>query len=219
MKLERRDFIRSATTGLAFGFAGCGEARGQSSAGELRAGSGTLYLEGRLKAGPLKLEAQDFVDRSDRAAIVRGTLASTELYSAMFSYQKDSTVFALFNDNGHSTSMILANSDDPKIGRIVTWNDGDTPQISSIDKSTIMESDDLKNIVNAPDLLGKRKPPSFTWHELESAFGSDPALQAFMRGRKTTHHPREEDKLLEWACRILCLVPGSLLPPIWAVAS
>jgi hypothetical protein len=217
MTLQRRDFLRTATTGLAFGFAGCGEALAQSSTGELTSGSGTLHLEGRLKAGVLKLEAQDLVDRADRAAIVRGSLGSTELYSAMFSYQKDSTVFALFHDNDHSTSMVLADSDDPKIGRVVVWNDGETPQISSIDKSRIMDANDLKDIVNAPDLVGKRKPPAFTWRELESVFGSDPALLAFMRGRKTDHHPREEDKTLEWICRLSSLVPGSILPPIWAV--
>lgn len=217
MILQRRDFLRTATAGLAFGFAGCREALGQSSTGELTSSSGTLHLEGHLKAGVLKLEAQDLVDRADRAVIVRGSLGSTELYSAMFSYDKDSTVFALFRDNDHSTSILLADSDDPKIGRVVAWNDGDAPQISSIDKSKIMDADDLKAIVNAPNLVGKRKPPAFTWRELESVFGSDPALLAFMRGRKTNHHPREEDKLLEWTCKFSSIVPGSLLPPMWAV--
>jgi hypothetical protein len=217
MMLQRRDFLRTASTGLAFGFAGCGEALGQSSTGELTSSSGTLRLEGHLKAGVLKLEAQELVDRADRAAIIRGSLGSTELYSAMFSYQKESTIFALFHDNDHSTSMILNNSDDPKIGRVVAWNDGDTPQISSVDKFKIMDAADLKDIGNAPDLVGKRKPPAFTWRELESVFGSDPALLTFMRGRKTDHHPSEEDKTLEWFCRLLCLVPGSLLSLIWAV--
>lgn len=219
MTLHRRDFLRTATTGLAFGFAVRGEALGRNSTGELTSSSGTLHLEGRLKAGVLKLEAQDLVDRADRAAIIRGSLGSTELYSAMFSYQKDSTVFALFHDNGHSTSIVLANSDDPKIGRVVVWNDGDAPQISNIEKSKIMDADDLKAIANFPDVVGRRKPPAFTWRELESVFGSDPALLAFMRGRKTNHHPGEEDKLLEWICRLLSLVPGSILPPFWAVAT
>jgi hypothetical protein len=221
MTLQRRDFLRTATTGLAFGFVGCGEALGQSSAGELTSSSGTIHLEGHLKAGLLKLEAQDFVDRADRAVIIRGrlesSLGSTELYSAMFSYDKDSTVFALFRDNNHSTSIVLGDSDDPKIGRIVVWNDGDTPQISNIDKAKVMDADDMKSIANAPDVVGKRKPPAFTWRELESVFGSDPALLAFMLGRKTNHHPGGEDKLLEWICRLSSLVQGSLLSIFWAV--
>lgn len=225
MTLQRRDFLRTATTGLAFGFgfAGSGEALAQSSAGELRAGSGTLYLEGHLKAGLLKLEAQDLVDRADRAVIIRGSLGSTELYSAMFNYEKDSTIFALFNDSGHSTTMVLSNLDDPKIGHLVVWNDTDTPRVFSVDKATIMAANDPKDIVdttgNIPDFVGKRKPPPFTWRELEKVFGSDPALLAFMRGERSTHHPREDKKLLDWICKCLSLVPGSLLSLTWEVLS
>ena len=224
MKFERRDFLRTATSGLALGLASCGQALGQSSgaaAGELRSSSGTLFLEGRLKAGMLKMEVQDLLDRSDRAVIIRGKLNSTELYSAMFSYQKDLTVFALFHDNDHSTTVVLSDSDEAKIGRLVVWNDGDAPQISSFEKGKIMDVDYLKDIApvsgNVPDFVGKRKPPAFTWRELETVFGSDPSLLAFMHGKKTNHHPREEDKLTEWICRLLSLIPGSLLPPIWAV--
>jgi len=219
MKFERRDFLRTATSGLAFGLASCGQALAQNSTGELRGGSGSLSLEGRLKAGILRMELQDFIDRADRAAVVRGTLGTTRLYSAMFNYEKDSTIFALFHDNDHSTTIILSNLDDPQIGRLVIWNDRDTPQISSIDKAKIMAADEPKDIVdvtgNIPDFVGKRKPPAFTWRELESVFGSDPALLAFMRGEKSTHHPREDKKLLDWMCRLLSMVPGSLLSPIW----
>jgi hypothetical protein len=225
MEFERRDFLRTATSGLALGLASCGQALAQNSAGaatgEFRSSSGTLLLEGRLKAGVLKMEVQDLLDRSDRAVIVRGKLNSTELYSAMFSYQKDLTVFALFHDNDHSTTVVLSDSDDAKIGRLVVWNDGDAPQISSFEKGKIMDVDYLKDIApvsgNVPDFVGKRKPPAFTWRELENVFGSDPSLLAFMHGKKTNHHPREEDKVTEWICRLLSMVPGSLLPPIWAV--
>jgi hypothetical protein len=221
MTLERRDFLRAATTGLAFGLASCETAFGQKSAstGELRAGSGTLDLEGRLKSGVLKLEAQDLLDRADHSVIVRSTLGSTALYSAMFSYQNDLTVFALFHDSGHSTTVVLSPSDVPKIARLVAWNDSEAPQIFSLDKAKIMEADSIDDITDvngkAPDLVGKRKPPPFTWSELESVFGSDPALLAFMRGRKSTHHPSEDDKLSHHPCRLLSLVPGSTLSLFW----
>jgi hypothetical protein len=196
-----------------------GQASRGAVTGELQTGSGTLHLEGRLKSGVLTLEAQDFLDRADRSVIVRGRLESTDLYSAMFSYKKDLTVFALFHDNDHSTTVVLSNSDESKIGRLVVWNDNETPKILSIDKNKIMGTDDLKDIADLngkfPDLVGKRKPSSFTWRELESVFGSDPALLAFMRGRKSTHYPREDDKLLEWTCRLLSMVPGSTLALVW----
>ena len=69
MKFERRDFLRTATSGLAFGLASCGQALAQASGaatGEFRSSSGTLFLEGRLKAGVLKMEIQDLLDRSDQ---------------------------------------------------------------------------------------------------------------------------------------------------------
>lgn len=221
MDLERRGFLK-ATSGLALGLSTLEEVMAQPHddvKGELQAGSGTVHLEGKLKSGTLTLEAQDFLDRADHSVVVRGRLNSTELYSAMFSYQNDLTVFALFNDNNHSTTIVLSNTDDEKIGRFVVWNDNDIPTIHNVDKNSIMATDDPKNIKNldgnAPDLVGKRKPPAFTWQELESVFGSDPALGAFMRGRKTTHRPRPEVALLEWICRLLSMIPGSILPPFW----
>ena len=186
MDLERRGFLK-ATSGLALGLSTLDEAMAQPHddvKGELQSGSGTLHLEGKLKSGTLTLEAQDFLDRDDHSVVVHGRLNSTDLYSAMFSYQSDSTVFALFHDNNHSTTIVLSNTDDAKIGRFVVWHDNDIPKIHNVDKNNIMATDDLKNIKdldgNEPDLVGKRKPPAFTWRELESVFGSDPALVAFM---------------------------------------
>ncbi|PYT83789.1 MAG: hypothetical protein DMG40_02315 [Acidobacteria bacterium] len=223
MIFERRDFLRSAATGVALGFASRGAALRQASAGgasgELQGGSGFLQLEGRLKSGLLKLEAQDFVDRTDRSVIIRGKLDSTDLYSAMFCYKYDRTVFALFHDTGHSTTLIFFDSDQPKIGRLVLWNDTEAPQTMSIDKSKIMEAKSPKDIVDmsgkVPDFLGKRKPPEFTWRELEAVFGANPALLEFMRGKKSLHDPPPGNTFPDAACRLLSLVPGSTLSLAW----
>jgi hypothetical protein len=169
------------------------------------------------------LNAQDFLDRADRSVVVHGRLVSSgsdsALYSAMFSYQNDLSVFALFQDGGHSTTIVLSDTDEAKIGRLVVWNDHDAPLIYSIDKSKIMGIQDPKDIrdINGkiPDLVGNRKPPGFTWQELENIFGSDPALLAFMRGRKTTHHPQPSTAEREWTCRFLSMVPGSTLSLFW----
>jgi hypothetical protein len=218
--LQRRGFLKAATGGLVLGCAS-GPSLGQSSkaTGELETGSGTIHLEGKLKSGVLTLDAQDFLDRSDRSVVVRGKLDSTALYSAMFSHHRDLTVFSLFRDNNHSTTVVLSDSDDAKIGRLVVWNDNQIPQIHNIDKNRLMAIGDPKEIRDVdgkiPDLVGKRGPSAFTWQELEDVFGSDPALLAFMWGKKSTHHPREEDKLTEWACRFLSMVPGSTLSLVW----
>lgn len=223
MEFHRRGFLKTVTSGLALGCVNGVRVFAQTSAsdvtGELEAGSGTLYLEGKLKSGVLKLKSQDFLDREDRSVVVRGTLHSTELYSAMFSYQQDSTVFALFHDSSHSTTLVLSGSNESGVGRVAIWNDNDIPKIYDFEKSKIMEIENLKDIRDLngkiPDLVGKRKPPAFTWQELEHVFGSDPALQQFMRGRKSIHHPSEENRLSEWACRFLSMVPGSMLSLFW----
>lgn len=221
--MERRGFLKTLTTGLALGSAHCGSALAQSSptanASELRGGSGMVHLVGQLKAGTLIIDAQDFLDRDTRTVTMRGKLNSTDLYSAMFSDQNDLTVFAIFRDNNHSTSIVLSDSDDPAIGHVVVWNDNDSAQTYDFSKKVVMAAKDLKDLRDqankTPDLLGKRNHPLFTWQELEKAFGSDPALLAFMRGAKTNHHPPEKDEMHEWTCRFCSWVPNSLQSIPW----
>lgn len=225
MELERRGFVKGITVGLALGFTNCVEAIGQISGspvtGELLTGSGTLHLEGQLKSGHLTLDAHDFLDRTSQGVVVRGILdspgsKSLELYSAMFNHQNDQRVFAVFQDSGHLTTAVFSTSDDPKIGRLVVWNDNERPQVYDIDKAEVIRAKDPKDIKDqsgkTPDLLGKRKAAIFTWRELEDVFGSDPALLAFMRGKKATHQGKN---ISEWICRYCSIVPGSLLPPFW----
>lgn len=224
MEFERRDFFKAVTGGLALGCTNCVEAPWQSS-GELLTGSGTVHLEGKLKAGLLKMDAHDFLDHASQAVVVRGTLEPpgskpVELYSAMFNHQDDLRVFAVFQDNNHLTTTILSNADNPKVGRVVVWNDNETPSIHDIDKKHIMSTDDPKDMRDlggkTPELRGKRNAALFTWQELEQVFGSDKALLAFMRGKKATHRPRPgAEELLEWICRFLSMLPGSLLPLFW----
>jgi hypothetical protein len=228
MELERRDFLKAVTSGLALGCTNGIEAVGRNSrsaiTGELLTGSGTLHLKGKLKSGELALDAHDFLDRTSQGVVVRGKLdpsgsKSVDLYSAMFNHQNDLRVFAVFQDSDHLTTAVLSNSDDPKIGRLVVWNDNETPQIHNIDKNNIMNTEDVKGVKDlngkVPDLLGKRKAAVFTWRELEDVFGSDQALLAFMRGKKAKHQPPEGDILLEWVCHYLSMVPGSLLSLFW----
>jgi hypothetical protein len=221
--MERRDFLKTLTTGLALGSAHGGSALAEfppnADASELRGGSGIVHLVGQLKAGTLIIDAQDFLDREARTVTMRGKLNSTDLYSAMFSDQNDLAVFAIFRDNNHSTSIVLSDSDDRAIGRVVVWNDNDSPQTYDISKKVVMAAKDLKDLRDqankTPDLLGKRNHPLFTWQELEKALGSDPSLLAFMRGGKTNHHPPEKDEEREWICRFCSWVPDSLLSIIW----
>jgi hypothetical protein len=224
MTLERRDFIKTTTAGLAFGLVKPGMACAQTSAvaasGEFEGGTGSLHLEGRLKAGVLKLEAQDFIEGKDRALIIQARLDSFKLYNAMFSYDYDRTVFVLLRDNDHSTTLVLSDTDDPKIGRLVVWNDQEVPDNFSVDKDKFMDTVNLKESVlggkeKSLDVVGKRKPPDFTLKELEAVFGSNPALLEFMRGYRSLHHPLPSNKLAAWSCDVPSTLPGSLLGLAW----
>src|SRR6266436_4245700 len=219
MTFERRDFIKTTATGLAFGLVKPGMAYAQSS-GEFEGGTGSLRLEGRLKAGVLKLEAQDFVEGKDRALIIQATLDSVKLYCALFSNYSDRTVFALLRDHDHSTTLVLSDTDDPKIGRLVVWNDVEVPESFRVDKDKFMDTKNLKESIldgkeKTLDVLGKRKPPEFTLEELEAVFGSNPALLEFMRGKRSAHHPLPSNKLAASFCDILSTLPGSLFGLAW----
>ena len=219
MTLERRDFIKNTATGLAFGFVKPAMAYEQSS-GEFEGGTGSLRLEGKLKAGLLKMEAQDFIDGKDRTLIIQATLESVKLYCAMFSSYSDRTVFALLRDHDHSTTIVVSETEDPKIGRLVVWNDVGVPDSFRVDKVKFMDTENLKDSIldgkgKSLDILGNRKSPDFTLQELESVFGSNPALLYFMRGKRSTHHPLPAEKLGAFACHLLSILPGSLFGIPW----
>lgn len=61
MKLQRRGFLKTATTGLTIGFANRAIVFGQTSStgvsGEIETSSETLRLRGKLKSGILSLDA------------------------------------------------------------------------------------------------------------------------------------------------------------------
>jgi len=142
------------------------------------------------------------------------------LYGAMFSYDHDRTVFALLRDNDHSTTLVLSDTDDAKIGRLVVWNDLEVPESFRVDKDKFMDTKNLKESIldgkeKTLDVIGKRKPPDFSLKELEALFGSNPALLEFMRGNRSLHHPLPSDKSLAWACDILSTLPGSLFGLAW----
>jgi len=220
MTQERRDFIRIGTAAAA-GLMNAGLCWASSPGSEeLESGTGTLRLEGRLKAGQLKLQARDFVDGRDRALVVRGRLDSMEFYDSMFSYDYDRTVFAILRDNSHTTTLVLTDTDDPKIGRLVVWNDVAPPEVFRVDKKKAVDEDDPRESIldgrgKLLDLIGQRKPPAFTLKELESVFGKSSALSEFMRGRRPSHHPTEDQKPDEYICRLLGIIPGSPLGLLW----
>jgi hypothetical protein len=134
----------------------------------------------------------------------------------MFNYENDLRVFAVFQDSNALTTAVFTNSDKPQIGRLVVWNDNQTPQVHDLDKKLVISTDDPDKIKDlngkTPDLRGNRAAAVFTWRDLESTFGSDPALRSFMRGETATHQGKD---IAEWICRLCSIVPGSPHALFW----
>jgi hypothetical protein len=220
MTFERRDFLKFGTVGMAAAMATPAFAFNDDSAakgkGSLRGDCSWIRLEGQLKAGHMIIEARSFDEGKDRTVIMHSKLDSVDLYSGMFSHDLESSIFAVFRDNDHSTSLVVSNTDDPKIGRLLVWNDSDAPGVFEVNKDKFMDSENLKDSIRdskgaTVDLVGKRKPPAFTWRELEAVFGDDLALNEFMRGRKSHH----AGGVQEFACRFVSIVPGSTVGLLW----
>ena len=227
MTFERRDFLKLGTMGMATAMATPAFALDEDSPskgkGTLEGACASVKLEGQLKAGHMIIEARSFDEGNDRAVIANSKLASVDLYSGMFSYDHDRTIFAVFRDNDHSTSIVVSNTDDPKIGQLTVWHDSSAPGIFEINKEKFLNSAkadepirDVKGTV--VDVVGKRKPAVFTWQELEAVFGDDPALLQFMRGNKSRHHPAKGE-LLAFSCHIGSYVAGSTLALFWQAYS
>ena len=228
MSYERRDFLKVGTMGMAsalatpaFAFDEASTAKGK---GELEGGSSWLRLEGQLDAGHMVIEARSFEESGDRAVIMRSKLdtkgVSVDLYSGMFSYDHEKTIFAVFRDNHHSTSIVVSDTDDPKIARLVVWHDTGASTVSEVDKEKFIDSGNLNDsILDAKgstkiDVLGKRRPPAFTWQDLEKEFGDDPALLQFMRGNRSRHHPAKGE-LQAFGCHLIIIFPNSTLTLAW----
>jgi hypothetical protein len=224
MAIERRDFIKSGFAGLSAGLLSTELARAQSTAGsskgKLEGGTGSVRVEGQLKSGVLKVEAQDFTEGSDRCLIMNGTLGATKLYCSMFSHRSEQTVFAVLRSNDHTTSLVLSDSPDPKISHLVVWNDAEVPGTFRIDKEKYLKTlKPQESIVDGKgdslDLVGKRNPPPFTLSELEAVFGDNEALNEFMRGHRSRHILRAEPYLYAFACHFVSNIGGSLTGLAW----
>jgi hypothetical protein len=227
MTFERRDFLKLGTMGMATAMATPAFALDEDSPskgkGTLEGACASVRLEGQLKAGRMIIEARAFEDGKDRTVITHSTLNNIDLYSGTFSYDHEKTVFVVVRDNDHSTSVLLSNTDDPKIGRAVVWNDSDAPGVFEFNKEKLLESGNLKDSIregkgNALDVLGKRKPPAFTWRELEDVFGDDPALNDFTHGKRSRHHPAKTELQASF-CHFAIMIPGYAGSVGWVVVT
>jgi hypothetical protein len=193
MRFKRRQFLMAGIVvmvaimfhvGLEFA-----QAPMSSSHGHLNRGTGSLSLEGKFKAGRLRIEAQDSIEGTNRTVIAEAALDSAVWHGVMFYEGYGHVVYAQVRDSAHSTTLVLSDTDDPAVGRLIVWNDRDAPEVFRIDiKNYLRTSKQRESILDGKgsslDQVGKRQPLNITSDELQKMFGSDPALLQFMRETK-----------------------------------
>jgi hypothetical protein len=173
------------------------------------------------------VEAREFTEGDDRCVIINGKLvdaklSSIDLYCSFFSYKLEQSVFMILRSNGHSTSVLLSNSDDPQIAHLVVWNDVEPPGTFRVDKDKFMDTQKFKEAIldgkgESLDLVGKRNPPAFTMNELESVFHDNEARNEFMRGRRPHPTVTAGEKFYAFDCAFLSSIFGSLVKLFWIV--
>jgi hypothetical protein len=215
MNIERRDFIKIGSAGFAFPFGTILEPA--LASGELEGGTGSLHLDGRMKAGTLSLQAQDFILGTDRTLIIHSVLGGKKFSSAVFSHDLDRTVFAILADEGHSTSLVFSDTDAAETGSLTVLRDTAVAENYRIKKRQFLKNEyAVDENGKQIDFLGKIVPADFQPKELETVFGNDPELMRFMRGKRSHHRPKADHELLEWICRFLSALPGWPFGLFWA---
>lgn len=185
--------------------------------GDLQTSYGSVRLVGKIRAGQLTINAQEFVQGTDRTLIIKAELGSRKIYRSVFSHNNESVVFVRIRDDEHTVTLVLSDSDDPSIGRLSVWKDSEAPESFAIDVPHFLRTSNAKESIleNRGDYLdqvGNRRPPDITRQELFETFGEDPAYKKFMRGEQPEiglppgNEPRNGG--INWKCAWICLIPA-----------
>src|SRR5258708_29490457 len=130
MTIVRRDFVKIGAAGMAAAFLPSPIAFGQdagaakkpdTTVSEFRGGSGSLYLEGRIAGGLLKLRVDDFIQAhhpgDDRALVAQGTFEAgnakpVRLYRSYFCCNDGQEVFLRLEDDDASSTLVFSGAED-----------------------------------------------------------------------------------------------------------
>jgi len=120
------------------------------------------------------------------------------LYRSYFCVSGAEQVYCRLVDNGHKTSLVLANTRDPDVISLTLWQEAGLPEIFGISKKQFLEAarekgrlDPEKYVLDKrgsalkPD--GLRKPPNISTEELVNAIDDDRDYLAFVRGKRLSH--------------------------------
>jgi hypothetical protein len=239
MSIVRRDFVKLGVGGMAAAFLPSSvtfaqetsEKKSGTAFAELRGGNGSLYLEGRIAGGLLKLRIEDFIQAhhpgDDRTLVAQGTFESNtgksvRLYRSYFCCNDGRQVFLRLEDDDASSTLVFSDTEDNNLQYLTAWSDRSAPQQFKIDIKKYFDSRDQNASIvsgNAEKLngaqVGNRKPPAITQEEFENTFGNSPAFLEFMRGKKAL---RQHATAQAFACLWSARVKGAgMIGPVWEV--
>jgi hypothetical protein len=190
--------------------------------GIVNGGSGSLHLSGKISAGLLGLDVQEFDNGLDRTLIAHGQLNSRKHYRGMFSHNNEQVVFAHVKDDDETTSFTLSDTEDPNIGNLTVWNGTSAPSHFRIDINHFLKTNNQKESIldgqgEYLDMVGKRNPPPIKGDELADVFGENEAFKLFMRGRPVHGHGIKA-RPINWKCTWTCFVPAcGILCLFWRI--
>jgi hypothetical protein len=187
--------------------------------GQSRDGSKTVHLEAQTRLGKATVDARDFVDGTDRTFIANAQFGAKKMYRSLFSHDNDRTVFLRMRDDDRTTTLVLSDTDDPRIGQLTVWNDGAPPESFRIDVPRFLQTNNhqaaiLDGKARRLDLVGRRRPIDITAVEMYKIFGQDPAYKTFMGGelpdiaQALGTPPPGGTRATNWKCVWTCLIPA-----------
>jgi hypothetical protein len=194
--------------------------------GDLQTSYSSVRLVGRIGAGQLTINAQEFVQGTDRTFIAQAELGSRKIYRSVFSHNNDSVVFVRIRDDEHTITLALSDSEDPSIGRLSVWKDSEAPKSFAIDVPRFLRTSNAKESIlenkgDELDQVGNRRPPDITAQELFQVFGEDPAYKKFMRGEQPqiALPPKDGLRGTNWKCAWICLIPACGIVCLFCITS
>lgn len=181
-----------------------------------------LSLSGKTRLGTMAINAEGFVSGKDRIIIASAKIANRQLYRAFYSYNYDRIIFLQLRDDKYSTTLVLSDTEDPKIGRITVWNDKSVPENFRVDIQQFLKSNNHKESIldgaaSKLDMVGKRNPISLTEKDLKETFGKDPKLTTFLNKTRRQKNlvvmegdddDDDDDGGVNWECAWICLIPA-----------
>jgi hypothetical protein len=181
-------------------------------------GSGRLRLSGRLRAGDLDIECEEFSSGTERFTVVRGTIGDQPIYRAKVSYDGDRVLFLQTKDGDVGMTVVFSDATRDGYSNMTVIHDGQPAKAFLVEKAVVFDKRDLRAAIvdeaerGSLDLVGRRPVPPITPGELYDVFAGLDDFQRFLRGSASVASQFSEAnpvaRQMSCWCIALCCVPA-----------